>query len=247
MKQLKDVLSDATYRQEMLCDFSAAADNVLITIDLVTVACHKKYVEGDVHGAPRVLAVDPARFGDDRSVILRRQGLQCFTPKVFTKIDNMRLVAEVVTEILDWKPDAVFIDAGRGEGVIDRLRQLGYENIFEVNFGSSPFSPGAYVNKRAEMWDDMKRWLMDGGAIPNLPELKADLVVPTYDYDAANRMKLEAKDKIKERLGKSPDIGDALALTFAMPIRTKLDAYGRNIGRGGMEFVAKPKEENIFA
>lgn len=246
LKQLKAVLSDATYRQEMLCDFSAAADNVLITIDLCSESVKKKYTEGDVHGSPRILAVDPARFGDDRSVIIRRQGLQAFTPKVFTKIDNMRLVAEVVTEINEWKPDAVFIDAGRGEGVIDRLRQLGYDNIIEINFGGSPFAPGAYANKRAEMWDTMKQWLLDGGAIPDHHGMKADLVVPTYEYDSANRMKLEAKEKIKERLGKSPDVADSLALTFAMPIKTKIDAYGRSIGMKGKLEFAKTMED-VFA
>lgn len=243
LQQLRDVLSDATYRQELLCDFSAAADNVLITIDLVTNACNKKHSEADIFGAPRILGVDPARFGDDRAVIIRRQGLQAFTPRVFTKIDNMTFVAHIVSEILDWNPDAVFIDAGRGEGCIDRLRQLGYENIFEVNFGGSPFSPGAYVNKRAEIWDLMKKWMMDGGALPNLPELKADLVVPTYDYDASNKMKLESNEKIKERLGKSPDIASALAVTFAMPVKVKVNAYGQNMGKQ-LEFAKS--EYNIL-
>ena len=244
LRQLKDVLSDAAYRQEFLCDFSAAADNVLITIDLVTTSANKKYTEGDVFGAPRVLGVDPARFGDDRAVIIRRQGLQAFTPKIYTKIDNMTFVARIVDEIIDFKPDAVFIDAGRGEGVIDRLRQLGYENIFEVNFGGSPTQPAVYANKRAEIWDMMKEWLQQGGAIPNLPDLKADLVVPTYDYDAANRMRLEANDKIKERLGKSPDIASALAVTFAMPVRVKVNAYGQNMGKQ-LEFAKTT--EDVFA
>lgn len=229
--QLRDVLSDATYRQEILCDFSAAADNVLITIDLATIARHKKHTEADVFGAPRILGIDPARFGDDRAVIIRRQGLQSFTPKVYTKIDSMTLVAKAVDEIMDFKPDATFIDAGRGEAVIDRLRQLGFENIFEINFGGTPLAPGAYHDKRTEMWDLMKQWMVSGGAIADMPDMVADLVVPTYSYDAANRMKLEANDKIKERLGKSPDIASALALTFAMPVRVKVDAYGRNMGK----------------
>jgi hypothetical protein len=72
----------------------------------------------------------------------------------------------------------------------------------------------------------------------------ADIVVPTYSYDAANRMKLEANDKIKERLGKSPDIGSALALTFAMPVRVKVDAFGRNMGKK-LEFAKTT--EDVFA
>lgn len=220
LAQLKSMQSDAVFRQEFLCDFTAASDNVLITIDQVLTSLAKRYVDVDVMGAPKILGVDPARFGSDRSVIIRRQGLQAVTPKVFSKIDNMTLVGLVAQEIEDYKPDAVFIDAGRGEGVIDRLRQIGHQ-VMEINFGGSPMHPQVYANKRAEMWDLMKRWIEQGGAIPNVPELKTELCVPTYDFDAANRMRLESKEKIKERMGKSPDIADALALTFAMPVMPK--------------------------
>lgn len=231
LEELKSVQSEATYRQEMLCDFTAAADNVLITIDVVSKAVEKAYKPGDIDGAPVIIGVDPARFGDDRSVIFRRQGLQAFDPIILTKIDNMTLAGRVANEIEHFKPEAVFIDAGRGEGVIDRLRQLGH-NVIEVNFGSTPLNPVTYTNKRTEMWDLMREWLEQGGAIPKMPELKADLVVPTYDFDPANRMRLESKDRIKERLGKSPDVADALALTFAFPVRTK-----NRFGAHSLEFA----------
>lgn len=219
LAQMKSVLSEATYRQEFLCDFTAASENVLIPIDLVSQAAARKLVDRDVMYAPKVLGIDVARFGNDRSVIFRRQGLQAFTPKVFSQIDNMTFAGHAAAEINDFRPDAVFIDAGRGEGVIDRLRQLGYR-VSEVNFGGQPLNP-TYKNKRAEMWDLMREWLEHGGAIPNMPDLKSDLVIPTYDFDPANRMRLEEKEKIKERLGKSPDLGDALALTFSFPVNTR--------------------------
>ena len=57
--------------------------------------------------------------------------------------------------------------------------------------------------------------------MPECPELKADLCQVCYDFDAAGRMRLEPKEKIKERCGKSPDIADALALTFAAPVRPR--------------------------
>lgn len=210
------IMSDAQYRQEWLCDFSAATDNTLITIDVVSSAAARPASEKDIRGLPVILGVDVARFGTDRSVISRRQGMVAFPPKVFRDVDNMTLVGLVAQEIVDTRANAVFIDAGRGEGVIDRLRQLGFP-VTEVNFGGKPKNP-RYVNKRAEMWDDMRDWLMAGGSIPNDPELKTDLCVPTYSFDAANRMQLESKDKIKERGQRSPDLGDGLALTFAHPV-----------------------------
>ncbi|MBL0320292.1 MAG: hypothetical protein IPP74_13530 [Alphaproteobacteria bacterium] len=220
LAQLKTLLNESTYRQEFLCDFTAAADNVLITIDQVINACNKKFNPNEIMGSPRIIGVDPARFGDDRSVILRREGLVAYEPKIFTKIDNMTLVGRLTQEIDDFNPDAVFVDAGRGEGVIDRCRQLGY-NVIEVNFGGVASKQNHYVNKRAEMWDLMREWITAGGSLPDNRDLKSDLVTPTYDYDPSNRIRLESKEKIKERLGKSPDIADALALTFAFPVKRK--------------------------
>ena len=70
------------------------------------------------------------------------------------------------------------------EGVIDRLRQLGF-SVIEVNFGSKPLND-AYANKRAEMWDTMAKRLRSGGVIPNHPELKTHLCTPTYSFNSAN-------------------------------------------------------------
>lgn len=207
----------AIFRQEYLCDFTASADNVLIPIDEVTAACRRVYAPAEIAHAPKILGVDPARFGADRSVIIRRQGLQAFEPEVFSKMDNMALAARVALNIERFRPDAVFIDAGCGGGVIDRVRQLGF-SVTEVAFGGAPLKSGQYANKRAEIWGEMSEWIRRGGALPNCAELKNDLCMATYDFDVANRMRLEAKEKMKQRCGKSPDLADALALTFALPV-----------------------------
>lgn len=212
----RQTMSENQYRQEFLCDFAASMDNILITIDQVSAAAKRQIRSEELTGMPKILAVDVARFGDDRSVIQKRQGLVAFPPDVFQGMNNMDLAARVAVQIRDWRPDAVFIDAGRGEGVIDRLRQLNHD-VVEINFGGKPINP-RYVNKRSEMWDEMAQWFRAGGAIPNLPEMKTDVCVPTYSFDAGNKLNLESKDKIKARGMRSPDLGDALALTFAMPV-----------------------------
>jgi hypothetical protein len=218
----RGTMSENQFRQEFLCDFSASSDNVLITIDQASQAAQRVYQPAEIEFAPKILGVDVARYGDDASVIIRRQGLQMFAPWVMHKIDNMDLAARVVSQIVEHKPDAVFIDAGRGEGVIDRLRQLNHA-VIEVHFGGVPMHP-QYRNKRSEMWDEMAKWLRAGGAIPNLSEFKTDLCTPTYSMaNAAGKFELEAKDHIKERLGRSPDIGDAAALTFAYPVASVRD------------------------
>lgn len=219
LSQARATQSENQYRQEWLCDFTASMDNVLITIDMVADAA-KRYIDPrTLTGVPKVLGVDVARFGDDRSVIQRRQGLVAFEPIVYDDIDNMELAGQVARVIHEWKPDAVFVDAGRGEGVIDRLRMLKHD-VVEVNFGGKP-NTARYVNKRAEMWDDMAEWLRAGGCIPNDPALKTDLCVPTYSMKSGDKMEIEPKDKIKERGMKSPDLADALALTFAQYVAPK--------------------------
>lgn len=220
-------MTDIEYRQEMLCDFTASASNVLITIDMVEQAIKQHYTEVQVRGMADVLGVDVARFGDDRSTIFRRKGLVAYKPKVFKGMDNMEFASVVIQEINEVKPSAVFIDAGQGQGVIDRIRQLGYANIIEVPFGSSASDKTRYANKRAEMYYLTREWLTNGGSIPDIPELKNELTVCEYKFDQAGRMKLEPKEQIKEKLGKSPDLADALVLTFAYPVSPTLGEFNR--------------------
>jgi len=163
IKVMKEEMSDNAYRQEMLCDFDASSDDVLITIDMVSEACARYVVkEQQLFGLPKVIGVDVARFGDDRSCIVERWGHMVMSVTVFENVNNMFLAGQVALKIASFKPDAVFIDGGRGEGVIDRLRQLGHKDIFEVQFGSTANNP-RYFNKRTEMWDLGKQWLEAGG------------------------------------------------------------------------------------
>ena len=223
LDMIRKTSTDSQYKQEMECDFSAAVDNALIPLDLVLKASDRQLKKEDVAYAPKILGVDVARYGSDRSVIFPRQGLIAFKPKIYKGINNMELAGMVAAAIDKWKPDAVMIDAGRGEGVIDRLRQLNHD-VMEINFGGKASDPH-YVNKRAEMWDGMKRWLESGGCIPEDTELQTDLCAPTYSYaNAANKFELESKDKIKARGLNSTDLGDALALTFAFPVSAKSKA-----------------------
>ena len=236
VERLKRDMSETSFAREYLCDFSAAGDDQLISLSDCEEAARRVYTDKDVLDAPKILGVDPARFGDDRSVIFKRQGLQAFTPLVYRGIDNMDLAARVAAQIEQWMPDAVFIDSGAGAGVIDRLRQLGYD-VTEVPFGGKATMPNLFVNRRAEMWWGMKEWLDLGGAIPNDNALKQELATPIYWFDSAGRKVLEPKDEIKKRLqgGGSPDMADALALTFAYPVKKRpmIDIYDRGKSKNG--------------
>lgn len=217
VESLKQEMSEAEFRQEFLCDFAAAADDNLIPIDLVRESKARYLRPEEYNFAPIVMGVDVARFGSDASVIQVRQGLHAFEPIVYRGLDNMTLADRVATKIDEIRPDAVFIDQGAGTGVIDRLRQLRYV-VNEVPFGGQANEPHVYANRRIEMWEGCKKWLQAGGSIPANTTLEADLCAPTYGFTPKGLKILEAKDKVKERIGRSPDLADALCLTFAAPV-----------------------------
>lgn len=220
--RLRREMSDNAWRQEMLCDFTAASDDVLIPIDLASEAAGRQsYQEHDIRHAPVILGMDVARFGSDATIIFRRQGLVAFPPLALRGVDNMTAADRLAQEIAAHRPAGVFIDAGQGQGVIDRARQLGHV-VSEVHFGGRALKHDIYANRRMEMWAGLRDWLRAGGSIPDDPALKSDLSTPVYGFDAAGRMMLESKDKIKDRLGRSPDMADALALTFAAPVAATL-------------------------
>ena len=99
-----------------------------------------------------------------------------------------------------------------------RTAEEGYFAEFN-NYVAAPSTPGttATANKRAEMWAAMRAWLRHG-AIPDDPDLKADLTAVQYGFNVKGEILLEAKDTMKKRGLASPDDGDGLALTFAFPV-----------------------------
>lgn len=196
-------------------------DNNLIKSDDIVFAAQKKSELADQSRAPLIIGVDPARFGKDASAIIRRQGRKAFGLVRFYNQDTMTLAGRCAVIIKAEKPDAMFIDVGGlGAGVYDRLVELGYGDIVKpVNFGGKPIDSDRFYNKRSEMWGLMGDWIKEiPNQIPDDSGLISDLVTPQYSFTSDGRMKLESKDDMKKRLGRSPDVGDALALTFAMPV-----------------------------
>lgn len=211
-------MSPEQYAQEFECDFAAAVANALIPLDKALSASRRDAQRRDYIEAPKVMGIDVARYGDDRSVISRRQGVVAFNFERFTfrKLGNVDLAGRIANVINDWKPDGVFIDGSPASyGVIDILRdaKLG---VIPVDFGGKPLKP-KFDMKRTEIWSEMGDWL-DVGCIPDDNELLAELTGPLYSYNKHGKMALESKDDMRSRGMKSPDKGDALALTFSFPV-----------------------------
>lgn len=182
---------------------------------------------------PLILGVDPARGGGDKTGVIDRRGRRSgeLICDLWDVDDTMIIAGKVAKLIRDYRPAAVNVDVGGlGAGVVDRLREMGYRQVNPVNFGSNPVGVGPtgdelYENRRAEMWDAMRDWFADpaGVQIPDNDGLHADVCAPAWGagqtrHKSNNELVIEPKDKIRERLGNSPDLGDALALTFAVPV-----------------------------
>lgn len=199
-------------------EFPPGASNALIGIEDATQASQLKLAEASYREEPKVLGVDVARFGDDKSTIVPRQGLAVFRIKEFRTMDLMTLASQVALVMDAWNPDAVFIDqTGLGAGVVDRLRQLGYR-VIGIDSAQRALEANKFHNRRAEMWWKMADWVKQGGSIPDDQELIGELPGPTYKFDATGRVQLEAKEDMKKRGLPSPNKADGLALTFAAPV-----------------------------
>ena len=203
------------YRQEYLCDFTAANADSFMDFALVHEALKRK--PPDHNPAPLAFGLDVARFGDDRTVLVRRRGRVLEAISIRQGQDLMRTAAETAEQINLHRPQAVFVDVvGLGAGVVDRLTQLGHR-VMGVNSGSKAVDPERFYNLKAEMWSKMREWLA-GATVPDRPDLSSDLLAPRYEYDHSGRLKIESKDDLKARGLLSTDLADALALTFAYPI-----------------------------
>ena len=191
---------------------------------------------------PLVMGVDVARFGDDSSVIYMRQGRDAETPgfHIYKQVDSMTLAAEVSRLANDKRPDAILVDGGGvGGPVVDRLRQLGHD-VIEINFGAKATQKG-HANMRAQMWANLRTAMQDGIRLPDNEDLKTDLTGVEYGYNIRNEIQLERKEDMKKRGMSSPDIADALALTYALPVSQTVRA-----GYGGADYAQSTHEYEPF-
>jgi hypothetical protein len=202
---------------QILGQFPSAATRQLISTDAVEKCMgHEAEVES-WNPLPKVMGVDIARFGENSSTICIRQGRKVFDIEVLPKQDLMATSHHVAEAIKKHRPIQTFVDgSGIGAGVVDRLRQLNFQ-IVDVNGGNQSLNP-RFLNKRAEMWYEMKEFIEGLCELPRDQKLKEELTCVSYDFTDKGRIRLDRKSDIMDDYGFSPDRADALAMTFAYPI-----------------------------
>jgi phage terminase large subunit len=160
------------------------------------------------------LGIDVARFGDDRSVIYKREGMKATLEKVFNGADT-QLVGRFAWDLIGRDPTIVIKidDDGVGGGVTDKLNDLG-ANVIPCHNGGATAYPKLYTSSADDQWFTFP---LDRTAIPDDPELMAELSSRMYRYTTDDRRKIESKADFKKRYGRSPDKADALLLCFYTP------------------------------
>ena len=217
IKQFGDI---RRFKQEYPLDlneaFMADADRAFIQpIELQDALNHDPKTYWDT-SAPMIIGIDPARYGQDSTGYAIRAGRQLLECGELPKEDTMALCGRIIQMIRTKNPIKVFIDMGSfGAAIYDRLREQGYREVMGVNFGERPDDPERYANKRAELYDRIKRWLGETPCkIPNDQKLISELSSINFSQNSSGKLLLEKKEDMARRGVKSPNLADAFALTF---------------------------------
>ena len=188
--------------------------------------------------APIIMGIDPAS-SKDRHPFVIRQGRHLIKIYDHEAMEGTKATHLAINYIKKHNVDQVFIDTTKDLSLYDQLRALGYKDmVIKIHFNQKPNDSDRFVNKRAEMVYGVKEWVEDNGVnIPDDDSLHAELsCVPHEEITANGKIFFISKKQIIKDYGMSPDIYDALALTFAYPVRRALPA--------GVEKFAKVKANN---
>lgn len=235
-----ETLDPVIVAQEIDRNYEGSVSNAFMPADLVLEAQQRGPADVHAVGGLRV-GIDVARFGDDKTVLTFRRGRVVLKQTILSKLDTTQVAGRAKAEIEAYReePEQIAVDViGIGAGVADMLRgwfpdvRNSRTNdvrkiVVDVN-AAERMSDGNNYNVRAFMWAEMRTWL-ETGSLPNDPDLKTDLTALRYGYRGGELL-LESKDDAKRRGVKSPDRGDSLALTFAVPTivrkaAAKVDPY----------------------
>jgi len=206
------------YHHIFLGGYVDTTGNKLFRYQDIDAAMHRN---GNASGAT-IIGADIARYGDDSTVLVIRSGLW-----VKSILQKRKLS---ITEVADWistisrlvNADAIVVDTiGIGAGVHDILIRKGEFSI-DGNFGMRAADEKTYFNKRAESYFKFAEAFKRGLSIPEQKneELMEELLEIEYTFSETGKAKIIPKDKIKENLGRSPDLSDALALTYFTDVLT---------------------------
>jgi len=220
-----------TFRVRALGQFPRSDLDALIPFEVVQSAKNRDiFVPKNLS---EVWGVDVARFGDDQTVVVRRNNIAVLPDiKVWDQLDTMATSNRILALYRDTedrnRPEEILVDViGMGAAVVDRLTELGLP-VRGVNVSETSSFSQTYRNLRTELWFEARQWLesrdhvlpnCDGTCRDRLTcvheRLASELTTLKYDVTSGGKFLAESKRDLKKRGYKSPDIADAFVLTFA--------------------------------
>lgn len=232
--------TSALYMNRVLGEFHAGDEDAVIPLAWAEAAVerwHEWALAGRVDpGAPHTVGVDVARTGADKTVMAIRWGDVVTELRPFTHADTMATTGRVVGILeSDDRMTAIVDVIGVGAGVVDRLRELGMRvqafNAARRSRRRDVSGELGFVNTRAAAWYNLREQLDPSrGAVLCLPDdedLLADLTAPHQgEIMSGGKIKVESKDDIKKRLGRSTDFGDAVVQAMWTQAGSWKEAYG---------------------
>jgi phage terminase large subunit len=209
------------YRYKVLGEFPESSADSVIPQELIDSA-----LDRDVDVLPkaeRIWGVDPGRGGDPTGFCVRAENVIEELAE-FNDADLMRVVGRIKEKWDNCRPEhrpsTIYVDSiGLGAGVADRLRELDLPCV-DVNVSESPSMKDRYPKLRDELWFAVRAWLEQRNVamprtVPLMVKLAAELGEPQTTYTSSGKVGAESKGEMRQRGVKSPNLADALGLTFA--------------------------------
>lgn len=200
--------------------FPSQADNCVVPLSLIE-AAKERWAETNGSGDLNI-GIDVARSGDDESILCPRRGKRAYELEPHRNLDGPQLADRAIAMVARMrrgherpriKVDVIGVGASCYDSLAARAEALDLD-VVPVNVSESSDDEDKYKNLRAQVHFATKSWLADGGAIPPDQKLHAELSAARYSFDERGRYVVEKKEKIKERLRRSPDRADALGLSI---------------------------------
>lgn len=200
----------------VLAQYPNISSDFLISEEDIEISMRRQIADSEVKNSQIRMGVDVARGGIDSSIFARRRGLKGYPmEEAASDMKGPEMAGKIVYMYEEYRLERVFVDntGGYGGSVIDSLELFPHFDVTPVVYNSKA-QDSRYFNKRTEMWVRMRDWIKKGGQLPNDPKLAKELMEPKLFFQNG-KMRLEEKEQIKARLGRSPDRADAFAQTFA--------------------------------
>lgn len=225
-KWIKDMadqygIDSDNYQIGVLGEFGRIGETQFFPTADIEAAFKNRLHQRDYHNFPIVGGLDVARYGDDTTVFVTRQGPAVLDITEYRGLSTMEVANRAVSYIRQHNLATLNVDGiGIGAGVVDRLKELWRDGMFtcpivDVVISNKSTQPHKYANLRSQLYGDMREWLANSAEIPDDKTLISQLSAITYTYNGKMQLQLLNKKDIKRLEGFSPDIVDAITLSFA--------------------------------